>query len=371
VPCVTERIAVLGGGQLGRMLGLAGIPLGVEFGFLDPSGSAPAGAVGDLVVGALDDQVAARKAADGASVVTFEWEGVPAATARAAGDVAPVHPSPAVLELSQDRLVEKQALRALGVPTADFRAVDDQPSLRAAIEELGTPAVCKTRRGGYDGKGQHLLRSPADVDAAWAVLGGVPSIVEAFVPFRRELSVVAVRGADGTFSSWPVVENEHRDGILRVTRAPAPGLDRDLQDRAEACIRPLLDAHDYVGVCCIELFDTGDALLANEIAPRVHNSGHWTIEGSHTSQFENHVRAVLGWPLGPTTSRTPAVMVNCIGAMPRHAEVLAVPGAHLHDYGKAPRRGRKLGHVTIVGDEQVALSSATCRVLALVDGATL
>jgi 5-(carboxyamino)imidazole ribonucleotide synthase len=363
------QVAVLGGGQLGWMLALAGIPLGVRFRFLDPSPDAPAGRLGDLVVAGLDDEEAARRCAKGCDVVTYEWEGVPAGTARAAGDGAraPVHPSPTVLELAQDRVAEKSALRALGVPTADFRPVATRADLAAALDELGLPAVLKTRRGGYDGKGQALLRGPGDAPRAFAALGGARAVLEAFVPFRRELSVLAVRSRAGEVTCWPVVENEHRDGILRLTWAPARGHDTALQARAEACVRPLLEAHDYVGVCCVELFDTGAELLANEIAPRVHNSGHWTIEGAATSQFENHVRAVVGWPLGATAARAPSAMVNCVGTMPAARDVLAVPGAHLHDYGKAPRPGRKLGHVTVTAGDAGELAARVEQVRALVD----
>jgi 5-(carboxyamino)imidazole ribonucleotide synthase len=346
------QVTVLGGGQLGRMLGLAGIPLGLSFRFLDPTPGAPAGAVGPVVTGALDDLAAAGEAAAGAAVVTYEWEGVPADTARHLGARAPVWPPPRALEVAQDRLAEKEACRALGIGTAPYRAVDTRADLDAAVRDIGLPAVCKTRRGGYDGKGQHVLHSRADVDAAWARLGGVPLILEGFVPFERELSIVAVRGRDGEVRCWPVVENEHADGILRVTRAPAPGHDAALQRRAEACIVPLLEELGYVGVGCVELFDAGGTLLANEIAPRVHNSGHWTIEGAQTSQFENHLRAVLGWPLGATDVRGASAMVNCIGTMPDRDAVLAVPGAHLHDYGKQARPGRKLGHVTVTAPDE-------------------
>ena len=360
------QLTVLGGGQLGWMLGLAGIPLGLSFRFLDPSPEAPARMVGDLVVGGLDDVAAAAKAADGSAVVTYEWEGVPAATALALATDLPVHPSARALEVSQDRLDEKTKLQALGVGTAPFRAVDDRASLDDAIAAIGLPAVLKTRRGGYDGKGQAVLRVPADADVAFAELGGVPLILEGFVPFRRELSIVAVRGRDGAIACWPVVENTHELGILRMTRAPAPGADRALQARAEACIRPLLADLDYVGVCCVELFDVDGELLANEMAPRVHNSGHWTIEGAHTSQFENHVRAVLGWPLGSTDTRGASAMVNCIGELPDREAVLEVPGAHLHDYGKSARRGRKVGHVTVCASDAATLEPALGRVRELV-----
>jgi 5-(carboxyamino)imidazole ribonucleotide synthase len=352
------------------MLGLAGVPLGLSFRFLDPSPAAPAAAVGHLVVGGLDDLAAAADAAAGATVVTYEWEGVPADTARALARSVDVFPSAQALEVAQDRLVEKEQFRSLGIATAPFRAVDDRASFDTAVADLGLPAVVKTRRGGYDGKGQAGLHTAGDVDAAWEALGGVPLILEGFVPFARELSIVAVRGKDGAIACWPVVENTHELGILRLTRAPAPNLDAALQARAEACIRPLLESLEFVGVCCVELFDLDGELLANEMAPRVHNSGHWTIEGAETSQFENHLRAVLGWPLGSTASRGVSAMVNCIGGMPDHAAVLAVPGAHVHDYAKAPRTGRKVGHVTVVAPDPAALDASLARVQKLVAAAT-
>jgi 5-(carboxyamino)imidazole ribonucleotide synthase len=222
---------------------------------------------------------------------------------------------------------------------------------------LGLPAVLRTRTGGYDGKGQAVLRERADVAAAWQQLGGVPLILEAFVPFARECSIVAVRAAGGEFRAWPVVENVHADGILRYTRAPAPATGPAEQARAEACIRPLLDGLDYVGVACVELFETDDGLLANEWAPRVHNSGHWSIDGAVTSQFENHVRAVLDLPLGSTAPVGESAMLNCIGAMPDATAVLAVEGAHVHDYAKEPRAGRKVGHVNVTAPDAATLAT--------------
>ncbi len=357
---------MLGGGQLGWMLGLAGLPLGVHCRFLDPSSSPTAAMVGPVVTGSLDDLDAAALAADGSDVVTYEWEGVPAATARHLEAIAPVLPPAPALEVSQDRCAEKDTCAGLGIPTTAYRAVEHRAELDHAFAEIGAPAVLKTRRGGYDGKGQAVVRASDDVESAWSQLGGVPLILEALVPFTRELSIIAVRDVGGETRCWPVVENVHRDGILRLTRAPAPRADDALQRSAEACIVPLLDALDYVGVACVELFDVDGGLLVNEIAPRVHNSGHWTIEGAETSQFENHLRAVLGLPLGSTSTRGPSAMVNCIGAMPAAAEILAVPGAHLYDYGKTPRPGRKLGHVTIVAPDPHLLEERLERVMALV-----
>jgi 5-(carboxyamino)imidazole ribonucleotide synthase len=322
-------VACIGGGQLGRMLGLAGLPLGLEFRFLDPAPDACAGAVGELVVGAYDDPDGLERLARGADVVTYEFENVPVDAAARVGAV----PGVAALERGQDRLHEKELFRSLGIPTARF----------GSLEETGLPALVKTRRLGYDGKGQRRVEEPEAI--------GVGELAEELVPFDRELSVVGVRGRDGETRFWPVGENVHRDGILRVTRAPAPDAP---QREAEELCAALLDELGYVGVLAVELFEVDGRLLANELAPRVHNTGHWTIDGAETSQFENHLRAVLGLPLGPTGAREPSVMVNLIGTVPPVDELLALPGARVHLYGKEPRTGRKVGHVTLVDpDERV------------------
>jgi 5-(carboxyamino)imidazole ribonucleotide synthase len=345
-------VAVLGGGQLGRMLALAGIPLGLRFQFLDPSPDATAGALGPLVVGALGDARSLAHVTEGATVVTYEWEGVPAAAARLVGATGPpVLPPPVALDVAQDRVREKGLCRRLGIGTPEFAPVDDRTDLERAVSELGLPAVLKTRRGGYDGKGQAVLRDLEDVERAWSELGGVPLIVEAHIPFDRELSVLAVRGHDGETASWPLIENHHAGGILRRSIAPAPDMSEKLQEAGERLAGKLLDALDYVGVLAVELFEAGGKLLVNEIAPRVHNSGHWTIEGAVTSQFENHLRAILGWPLGSATAVGVSAMVNCIGALPDPRAVLAIPGAHFHDYTKASRPDRKVGHITITAGE--------------------
>jgi 5-(carboxyamino)imidazole ribonucleotide synthase len=345
-------VAVLGGGQLGRMLALAGIPLGLRFRFLDPSPDATAGALGPLVVGGLGDEAALAEVTEAAAVVTYEWEGVPAAGARfVAGRGRPVLPPPVALDVAQDRLREKELCRRLGIGTPEFAAVDDRTDLERAVKELGLPAVLKTRRGGYDGKGQVAVLEPDDVDRAWSQLGGAPLILEALVRFDRELSVLAVRGRDGTTACWPLVENHHAGGILRQSIAPAPGVLPNLQGAGEQLAAKLLDELDYVGVLAVELFEVQGKLLVNELAPRVHNSGHWTIEGAVTSQFENHLRAILGWPLGSTALVGVSAMVNCIGALPDPRSVLAIRDAHFHDYGKAPRPGRKVGHVTVIAGD--------------------
>ncbi|MGH9030675.1 MAG: 5-(carboxyamino)imidazole ribonucleotide synthase [Acidimicrobiia bacterium] len=361
-------VAVLGGGQLGRMLGMAGLPLGLRFRFLDPVAQAPAGALGPLVVGDLGDERALAEVADAAAVVTYEWEGVPAEGARfLEGRGVRVLPTPRALDVAQDRLAEKTLFRRLGIGTPEFAAVDDRDGLDRAVGAIGLPAVLKTRRGGYDGKGQHRLRQAGDLDAAWGALGGEPLILEQLVAFDREVSVLAVRGPDGETAHWALVENEHRDGILRVSRAPAPAADASLEKRAADYAARVLDDLAYVGVVAIELFQVGDELLANELAPRVHNSGHWTIEGAATSQFENHLRAVVGLPLGATGARGACGMVNCIGALPDPAAVLAVPGAHLHDYGKAARPGRKLGHVTVLAASPDERDERLARVVAVTE----
>ena len=359
-------VAVLGGGQLGRMLALAGIPLDLAFRFLDPAPDAAAGAVGALVIGALDDETALAELMDGAAVVTYEWEGVPAAGARfVAARGAPVLPPPVALDVSQDRLREKELCRRLGIGTPAFVGVDDRPDLERAVKELGTPSVLKTRRGGYDGKGQTVLDKAHDIERAWSELGGVPLILEAHVPFERELSVLAVRDRDGATACWPLVENHHSDGILRRSLAPAPGASTRAHDASERLARRLLDELEYVGVLAVELFDVRGELLVNELAPRVHNSGHWTIEGAETSQFENHLRAILGWPLGSTAARGASAMVNCIGALPDPVDVLTIPGAHLHRYGKTPRPGRKVGHVTITAADAGELPTRVAQLAGL------
>jgi 5-(carboxyamino)imidazole ribonucleotide synthase len=348
------------------MLALAGMPLGLGFRFLDPSPDATAGAVGLLVVGGLGDENALAHVAEGTTVVTYEWEGVPAAGARfVAATGRLVLPPPIALDVAQDRLREKELCRRLGIGTPEFAAVDDRADLERAVKELGLPAVLKTRRGGYDGKGQIVLREPGDVDRAWSALGGVPLVLESHVPFDRELSVLAVRGREGATACWPLVENHHDGGILRRSFAPAPGLTAELRESGEELAGKLLDELEYAGVLAVELFDVHGDLLVNELAPRVHNSGHWTIEGAVTSQFENHLRAILGWPLGSTATVGHNAMVNCVGAMPDPATVLAIPGSHLHDYGKAPRPNRKVGHVTITATDPGELGARVARLRGL------
>src|SRR6478752_2474188 len=333
------------------MMALAGHPLGITCTVLDPAADACAGAVAELIVGAYDSADGLDRLALSSDVVTFEFESVPAASAeRLAGHVA-VQPPPAALEVAQDRLHEKRLFAELGIETAPFRAIGSQ----AELDGGPLPGVLKTRRLGYDGKGQRVLREAGDAEGAFAALGEVPLILEGLVEFDRELSIVAVRSADGEVACYPLVENHHREGILRITHAPAPGAGAALQQLAERYARLVLERLEYVGVLALELFQVGDRLLANEMAPRVHNSGHWTIEGAETSQFENHLRAVLGWPLGSTRARGHAAMLNLLGELPPVESVLAIPGAHFHDYGKSPRPGRKVGHCTLVDDDRERL----------------
>ena len=361
------RIGVLGGGQLGRMLALAGIRLGHEFVFLEPGGEAVRG-LGTLVTGSATDPAALDRLTTQVDVVTYEFENVPESAARAVATRVPVFPPPEALGVAQDRVIEKTFFRDLGIPTARFLAVDTRAGFDRAVETMGLPAVLKTRRLGYDGKGQQRLAVPADLGPAWGALGGMPLVLEAFVPFTRELSIIAVRGRAGSLAFYPLVENHHRDGILRLSLAPAPGVTPALQRTAEEYATRVLERLEYVGVLAIELFEVDGELVANEMAPRVHNSGHWTIDGAVTSQFENHVRAVAGQPLGATTTWGAVAMVNLIGTIPEPSGLLAVPEARVHLYGKAPRPGRKVGHVTLVGADPAALRPTLARVARLVGG---
>ena len=348
-------LGIIGGGQLGRMLALAAAPLGVRCRVLEPGVAPPAAVAAEIVHADYDDPDGLARLAKNIDVVTFEFENVPAEAVAWLSERCPVCPGALALATAQDRVEEKKLFRALAIAIPAMRAVSDLGDLQSAVAAIGLPAVLKTRRLGYDGKGQAVLRGLEDLGPAWRAIGAAPAIVEAHVPFARELSIIAVRGRDGETGFYPLVENHHRDGILRLSIAPAPDLTIALQQQAEAIARRVLDALGYVGVLAIELFQVGDTLMANEIAPRVHNSGHWTIEGATTSQFENHIRAVLGWPLGATDVPRPAAMLNVIGTLPVVADVLAIPGAHLHLYDKASRAGRKLGHVTVVADTPEAL----------------
>ncbi len=333
------KIGVIGAGQLGQMLALAGYPLALSFLFLDSSADAPGAQVGPIITGAFDDPASLERLAAGSDLVTYEFENVPVAALEAVSRSRPCHPPVEALRVSQDRLLEKELFGRLGIPTPPFRAVDSRADLHAAVAALGLPCVLKTRRLGYDGRGQRYLRRPADVDAAWDALGGVPLILEGFVDFDREVSIIGARSTRGETRCYPLAANTHRDGILRVTLAPSTNA--RLQKAAERHLRRVMDHFGYAGVLTIEFFVQRGRLVANEMAPRVHNSGHWTIEGAVTSQFENHLRAILGLPLGETRAVGPSAMVNFIGtgsgqdrgrARP-HAAPSAAPGTALKAAG--------------------------------------
>jgi len=340
-------IGVLGAGQLGRMLALAGYPLGLRFRFLDPTPDAPAGQLAEQIVGSFENPPCLERFLTGLQLVTYEFENVPVELAQSLQRRVPVFPPPEALAASQDRLSEKTLFRKLGIPTAPFQAVDTRLDLDSALSAIGYPALLKTRRFGYDGKGQVRIDRPEDATHAWRMLGGVPLLLEGFVRFQRELSQIAVRGKDGSLTFYPLVENHHDHGILRLSLAPAPDVSAALQADAVGLATSLLRELNYVGVLAIELFQQGDQLIANEMAPRVHNSGHWTIEGSQTSQFENHLRAILGFSLGSTEMVGCCAMLNLIGTLPDTIALLRLPDLHLHLYGKSPRPGRKLGHLTL------------------------
>ena len=352
-------LGILGGGQLARMLALAAAPLGVKTLVVDGSADACAGQVAPLVVCNWDDREALADFAGKVDAVTFDFENVPAETAHWLAERVSVFPNPRALATAQDRLAEKTLFRECGLPTPEFVPVDTREDLDRALELTGAPAILKTRRLGYDGKGQFRLRERGDADAAWAALGPQAAqhglILEAFVPFERELSVLAVRGRDGEFRTWPLTRNWHTDGVLSLSLAPAPDI-AELQPRAQALARTLAERLDYVGVFALELFVKDGELLGNEMAPRVHNSGHWTIEGAHTSQFENHVRAVLGMPLGDTGARSVSVMFNWIGTLPAKEPILRAVDGHWHDYGKSSRPGRKVGHATVCAPDAAAMA---------------
>ncbi|MFV1941022.1 5-(carboxyamino)imidazole ribonucleotide synthase [Pseudomonas luteola] len=338
------KIGVIGGGQLGRMLALAGTPLGMDFAFLDPAPDACAAALGEHIRADYSDQDHLRQLADEVDLVTFEFESVPAETVAFLSQFVPVFPSAEALRIARDRWFEKTMFKDLGIPTPEFADIQSQADLDAAAARIGLPAVMKTRTLGYDGKGQKVLRSQADVEGAFAELGSVPCILEGFVPFTGEVSLIAVRARNGETRFYPLVHNIHESGILRLSIAST---DHPLQALAEDYVGRVLDKLDYVGVLAFEFFEVDGGLKANEIAPRVHNSGHWTIEGSESSQFENHLRAVAGLPLGSTAKVGESAMLNFIGKVPAVEQVLQIDDCHLHHYGKAFKAGRKVGHATL------------------------
>ena len=341
-----KTIGIVGAGQLGRMLALAGYPLGLKFIFLDKSPDAPGAQVGEILLGEFNDAQKIAELATRVDLLTYDVENVPVAALSGLPKAKPFLPPIAALAAGQDRLSEKQLFRLLKIPTPKYHAVDSMPDLEQAIHDIGYPAVLKTRRLGYDGRGQRFIRSPAELGSAFNALGGVPLILEEFIEFEREVSLIGVRNKQGQTAFYPLAENHHSDGILRLSIAPYP--DKRLQALAQKHLRRVLQHFDYAGVLTIEFFMKNGRLIANETAPRVHNSGHWTIEGAVTSQFENHIRGILNLPLGDTGAIGYSAMVNFIGQMPSVEDVLEIPGAHYHDYGKEPRPNRKLGHATLV-----------------------
>jgi 5-(carboxyamino)imidazole ribonucleotide synthase len=348
------KVGILGAGQLARMIALAGYPLGVEFIFLDPAKDACANTLGTHLHGDYDDPALLARLAEMSDVVTYEFENVPADVAHFLATHTEVHPSPNALAVAQDRLVEKNYFNSIGIPTPKFAPIESLGELSEAMETIGWPAIVKSRRMGYDGKGQAFVRTPEDLPKAWEAMAGVPAVVEAFVPFDREVSIIAARSPQGEIAFYPLSANLHKGGILRISEC----CDGDpMQAQAEDYVTRLLEALDYVGVLALELFQVDGQLVANEFAPRVHNSGHWTIEGAETSQFENHLRAILSLPLGSTRPVGHPAMVNFIGGLPATAEVLALEHAHLHLYGKAPRKGRKVAHATVRAESREQLSA--------------
>ena len=339
-------VGIVGAGQLGRMLAMAGYPLGLDFLFLDPAADPPAAALAPHLRGPFDDRRLLAKLARRTEIITFDWENVSVAALRALAGRVRICPPLAALAASQDRVSEKRLFERLKIPTTRWRAVASLAQLQRAVRDIGLPGVLKTRRFGYDGKGQAVLKSQADLESAWLQLGAVPLLYEERIAFSHEVSIIGARSTRGEVAIYPLNCNVHSQGVLRVTRAPYGPL--AWQQLAQRYLARVLAHFRYVGILAIEFFVDRGRLIANEMAPRVHNSGHWTIEGAVTSQFENHLRAILGLPLGATRARGHCAMINLIGAMPPLDELLAHKGLHVHDYAKAPRPGRKLGHCTLV-----------------------
>jgi len=348
------KLGILGAGQLARMLALAAYPLNIKCNFLDPTADSCAAPLGTHIIKEFDDESGLAQLAAENDFVSFEFENVPATPLQSLANQVEVYPPVKALLISQDRLTEKNTLHELGIETAPFSAVNSLDELHQAVDEVGYPGILKTRRFGYDGKGQAVIREKSQLAEAWKSIGEVPATYEGFVNFSREVSIIAVRNKGGETRCYPLVENVHRNGILYLSTV----LENDpLQQQAESMINKLINELDYVGVLVLELFHAGDKLVANEYAPRVHNTGHWTIEGAACSQFENHIRAVCGLPLGDTQVNCPVAMINIVGDLPDTNEILKIPGAHLHLYDKTPRAGRKIGHVTVCATNNNELQS--------------
>ena len=356
-----KTIGIFGGGQLGRMMAQAALPLNIQCTFFEASTDCPSAALGQVI--SPQAQNGLQDFINSADVFSLEFENTPLTDVDVLTKNKDLHPPRQALAIAQHRLSEKALFDQLEIPVAPYKAVNSLDSLKASVADLGLPIVLKTSRGGYDGKGQFVLRSADQIDQAWAELGPAGELIaESFVTFSREVSIIAVRGQNGDVKTWPLAENHHHTGILSHSLVPAPN-SADLQPVAQDYITRLLNHLNYVGVLTLELFVTDKGLYANEMAPRVHNSGHWSIEGAICSQFENHIRAVAGLPLGSTEVVRPTVMVNIIGKHPKSEDVLALNGAHLHLYNKTERTGRKIGHITLMPNDSAELTSL-CRQLA-------
>ncbi len=347
------RVGIVGAGQLGRMLAQAGSRLGMQFNFLDPSHEACAAEFGKLICTTYGDAEGLFQLAEQSDFITFEFENVPPRAVERLAMQTPTQPGALALATARDRWAEKTLFQQLDIPVAEVRKVDSQEELAAVVAKLGLPLICKTRTLGYDGKGQKRLLQESDLANTFSELGEVPLIAERMVNFSQEVSIIAVRNHEGEVRCYPLAINEHRRGILHSS-TPAP--EHPLNSMAQSYIMATMDALHYVGVMAFEFFAVDDQLLANEIAPRVHNSGHWSIEGSECSQFENHLRALCDLPLGSTLSREPSCLLNLIGARPDYQALLAIPGVHLHDYGKQARPGRKIGHITLTASNSALLN---------------
>ncbi|MFT4020572.1 MAG: 5-(carboxyamino)imidazole ribonucleotide synthase [Acinetobacter sp.] len=358
---MNKTIGIFGGGQLGRMMAQAALPLNLKCTFFEANTDCPAAALGTVFSSQTENGL--KQFIDSADVFSLEFENTPVADVDVLTQTKTLHPPRLALATAQHRLSEKKLFAELDIPVAPFRAVDSLDSLHTAVLELGLPIVLKTATGGYDGKGQFVLRQAEQIEQAWTELGPAKQLIaESFVKFSREVSIIAVRAQNGDVKTWPLAENHHHHGILSHSIVPAPN-SQDLQPVAQDYITRLLNHLNYVGVLTLELFVTEHGLFANEMACRVHNSGHWSIEGAVCSQFENHIRAVAGLPLGSTDVIRPTVMINIIGKHPKSEDVLALNGAHLHLYDKTERVGRKLGHITLMPVNSAELTDL-CRQLA-------
>lgn len=363
------RIGILGAGQLGRMIALAGYPFEMEFSFYDTSG-APSVGLGEIYSDPQGDIEgdALKRFVRSVDLVSYEFEHLPLDLASHVASQKSMHPSPKSLEVCQDRAKEKALFDQLAIPTPNYRIVHSEQDIEQAVKELGLPIVLKTTTEGYDGKGQFVLKDEDDCNKAWRAIGNRTLIAEAFVNFSRELSIIAARSTEGEIEIYPLAENQHENGILRFSTAPAPRLDEQTESQARAYIKDLIYELDHVGILTLELFETENGLIANEMAPRVHNSGHWSIEGAPCSQFENHLRAICGLPLGSAQAKSPTCMINIISLKGRLEDLLKLPYAHVHLYDKEERPGRKLGHVTVQADSYEELAWRVRNVASMLPG---